>query len=125
RMLGGLVAERWKYGPEAISDGSGRDLRNATEFALRMVKEHGMGDGRIFHVVHPHADGTDGLRSGIEAVDAQARTWMEQAEQLALATIEAHADVMERLVRELVEKRSLALGELDGVFERRECELRV
>jgi cell division protease FtsH len=117
RMLGGLVAEKWKYGSEALSAGSGKDLQEATSFALSLVKEYGMGRDHLYHKTYAHAEGPDGFRSATADVDAQVRQWMEEAERLAMATLDAHAEMMERLVAALVAKRSLVLGQLDAVME--------
>lgn len=115
-LLGGWVAERIHFGTDGVSTGSTRDIQLATDFALNMVKNHGMGGMPLYFAEHPSADASGGIRTAQAAVDRQAREWMEAAEAMAAATLEAQQELFGRCVENLRAKGSLNMRELEELL---------
>lgn len=111
-MLGGWAAERIHFGTDGVSSGSAQDIRNATAFALNMAKEAGMGGDRLHHA-HHHCHEGNGFRTVLPEAEAQARQWIDEAERLAIATLQGHTDLLEQCVERLQEKGSLGMVELE------------
>lgn len=105
-MLGGWAAERLVYGADGVSTGCHDDLQNAAQLALDLVKEHGFGDDRLFRTEHPSAP-TSGFRTMLAGAEEQARLWLEEAEALAIRTLEAEHTTLQALTDALAEEGSL------------------
>lgn len=115
-LLGGWVAERIHFGADGVSTGSTRDIQLATDFALNMVKNHGMGGMPLHFAEYPSTDASGGIRTAQAAVDTQAREWMEAAEAMAIATLEGQQELFDRCVERLRAKGSLNMRELEELL---------
>ncbi len=113
-MLGGMAAERIRYGTTGVSTGSASDLHMATEFALSMAKEHGMTGDLLSHAHHP-STAMNGFRTGLQESEAQVRHWMEQAEKLAMTTLQVEQELLFTLAKELADKGSLGAKALNAL----------
>src|SRR5690606_25362483 len=97
-------------------------LRSATEFALAMAKTHGLGRDKLFHAHHPGTD-NGGFRTGLGDAEDQVRQWMEEAEQLAIDTINAHSRSFKAIIDALNEKGSLRMSEIEALIPEQEMSL--
>ncbi len=114
-ILGGWVAERIVYGEQGVSTGSDDDLRKATAMALDLVKEHGFGQDRFFHAEHATASSV-GFRTMLGATEEQARQCLQEAEELALRTIVAERELLERIIEALVGNGSIGPKAIDLIL---------
>jgi len=110
-LLGGRAAEQLAYGPEGVSIGCEEDLRKATELALDGLKRFGLGADPCHHAEHAEAPG-GGLRTALHEVEAQARQWVREAEELALATLRARPAELHHLADALLAQGSLDADQL-------------
>lgn len=114
-MLAGWAAEELRYGEEGVSSYSCSDLEKASGFALELIKRHGLGRDRLFHAEH-HAAPGEGVRTLLPEVEDQAREWLQEAEAVAMRTLEGEKELFARCVELLMEKGSLGREELEGVL---------
>ncbi len=114
-MLGGWAAERLVYGEAGVSMGSNNDLHMATRLALDAVKEHGLGNERIYRTEHAVAPVT-GFRTLQRSAEMQAQQLIEDAEELALRTLHDERELLERLADALVKHGSLGPSAIERLF---------
>ena len=114
-LLGGWAAERVVFGADAVSTGCQGDLQMASNMALDLVKETGLGNDRLFHAEHPESPGP-GFRTRLADVEAQAVAWLTEAESLALRTLEAERALVDALVAKLQQHGSLGPDAIAAVF---------
>ncbi|MCB0812258.1 MAG: hypothetical protein KDB87_03720, partial [Flavobacteriales bacterium] len=114
-LLGGWAAERMIFGADAVSTGCQGDLQMASNMALDLVKETGLGNDRLFHAEHPESPGP-GFRTRLADVEAQASAWLAEAESLALRTVEAERPLVDALVAKLQQQGSLGPDAIAAVF---------
>jgi cell division protease FtsH len=120
-LMGGYAAETMVYGN--VSTGSEQDLRQATEFAFRMVAHYGMSErvGPVFHeqrLEHPFL----GQRLATEVavsdetahvIEEEARRILNEAVESAKRTIDEKRAALERLIAALLEHETLEMPELE------------
>jgi cell division protease FtsH len=120
-LMGGYAAETIVYGN--VSSGSEQDLRQATEFAFRMVAHYGMSErvGPVFHeqrLEHPFL----GQRLATEVavsdetahvIEEEARRILNEALDSARRTIAEKRAVLERLVAALLDHETLEMPDLE------------
>jgi cell division protease FtsH len=123
-LMGGYAAETVLYGN--VSTGSEQDLRQATEFAFRMVAHYGMSEriGPVFHeqrLEHPFLGQRLATETGLS--DETAHSIEEEARRILGAAVEASkrliADrraALERLVSALLERETLEKDDLDKLL---------
>lgn len=115
QAMGGRAAEIIYYGEEnGFTTGISSDLKNATHYALQMVRAYGMGEGIGQVAVNPQqlADGP----LAIKVMESAEKIIKQQLDQ-AVDELEKHKDMLDRLVAELMEKNRLTLDELSKVLE--------
>ena len=120
-LMGGYAAETIVYGN--VSSGSEQDLRQATEFAFRMVAHYGMSErvGPVFHeqrLEHPFL----GQRLATEVavsdetahvIEEEARRILNEALDSARRTIAEKRAVLERSVAALLDHETLEMPDLE------------
>jgi cell division protease FtsH len=123
-LMGGYAAETTVYGN--VSSGSEQDLRQATDFAFRMVAHYGMSErvGPMFHeqrVEHPFLGQRLATETGISdrtahEIEQEARRMLSQAVDAAKNVVAAKRQTLERLVAALLEHETLERPELERVL---------
>jgi len=123
-LMGGYAAETITYGN--ASSGSEQDLRQATDFAFRMVAHYGMSErvGPVFHeqrVEHPFL----GQRLATEValsdetaheIEQEARRILSEAVDAAKRLVKDRHAALERLIAALLEHETLESPELERVL---------
>lgn len=123
-LMGGYAAEALVYG--SVSSGSEQDLRQATDFAFRMVAHYGMSElvGPMFHeqrAEHPFLGqrlATEQRLSDETAheVEREARRILTEALDGARHMLGARLATLHALVRELLEHETLEQAELERLL---------
>ncbi|MYB39800.1 ATP-dependent zinc metalloprotease FtsH [Candidatus Saccharibacteria bacterium] len=126
RMMGGRVAEKVVYGPEAVTTGAGSDLQKATELARDMIMNQGMGSSqlrdRVFHVENSEildrmmADKLYSDRTA-ELIDQEVANLIKEAADRAEAVIKANMGCIEKLKDALIEKETVEAEEVLEIFK--------
>ena len=120
-LLGGRVAEEIVIGQ--ISTGAQNDLYQATQLALRMVREFGMseklgplafGDGNGLYPsgYEPLLWGKQYSEETARAIDAEARAIIERNYQRVKAILTENVDILKEFSRELEQKETIQGSEL-------------
>ncbi|MGH7269153.1 MAG: ATP-dependent metallopeptidase FtsH/Yme1/Tma family protein, partial [Polyangiaceae bacterium] len=123
-LMGGYAAETVVYGH--VSSGSEQDLRQATDFAYRMVARYGMSErvGPVFHEQHVEYPflgqrlATEGGLSDETAheIEQEARRFLSEAVEAAKHLVNEKRAALERLVAALLEHETLETTELERVL---------
>lgn len=124
-MLGGMAAEALIF--HDVTSGAGNDIEKATGLARAMVTQYGMterlgaiklGDdnaepflGRDMGHTRNYSEET------AAAVDEEVKKLLSAAHQEAYDVLEDNRDVLDSLVRELMEKETLDKGQIAAIFE--------
>jgi cell division protease FtsH len=123
-LMGGYAAETVIYGN--VSSGSEQDLRQATDFAFRMVAHYGMSErvGPMFHeqrVEHPFLGQRLATETGLSdetahLIEQEARRILSEAVEGARRMVLEKKAALERLVAALLESETLERPELERVL---------
>jgi cell division protease FtsH len=123
-LMGGYAAETIVYGN--VSSGSEQDLRQATDFAFRMVAHYGMSErvGPMFHeqrVEHPFLGQRLATETGLSdetahLIEQEARRILSDAVELAKRVVNERRAALERLVAALLDQETLERPELERVL---------
>ena len=122
--MGGYAAETVVFGE--TSTGSEHDLKQATDFAFRMVAHYGMSErvGPMFHeqrVEHPFLGQRLATEVGLSdetahLIEQEARRILSDAVELAKRLVSEKRAKLERLVAALLEHETLERSELEHVL---------
>jgi cell division protease FtsH len=114
-LMGGYAAESVVYGN--VSSGSEQDLRQATDFAYRMVAHYGMSErvGPMFHeqrLEHPFLGQRLATEAGLSdetahEIEQEARRILSEAVESARRMISEKRAALERLVEALLTEETL------------------
>jgi cell division protease FtsH len=123
-LMGGYAAEKTVYGN--VSSGSEQDLRQATDFAFRMVAHYGMSQrvGPMFHeqrMEHPFLGQRLATETGLSdetahQIEEEARRILSRAAEAAEALVQQKRSTLERLVGALLEHETLEKPELERLL---------
>jgi cell division protease FtsH len=123
-LMGGYAAETVLTG--SISTGSEQDLRQATDFAFRMVAHYGMSErvGPVFHeqrLEHPFLGQRLATDVGVSdetahEIEQEARRILSEAVEAAKRVIHEKRALLERLIAALLEHETLEKPDLDRVL---------
>jgi cell division protease FtsH len=123
-LMGGYAAEAVVYGN--VSSGSEQDLRQATDFAFRMVAHYGMSErvGPMFHeqrVEHPFLGQRLATETGLSdetahLIEQEARRILSEAVDAARRMVLEKKAVLERLIAALLERETLERPDLERVL---------
>ncbi|MDD5428414.1 MAG: AAA family ATPase [Candidatus Omnitrophica bacterium] len=111
--LGGYVAEKMRFG--TTSDGVAADFRQAMTVAHNMVWRFGMGDSEYLgdYTAIPETQLSDKLKETLnEEVDKIFRACLKDVEALLIK----EKPLLERFVKELLEKEELDYDEIENIF---------
>ncbi len=117
-MLGGRLAEERASADSHVTTGASGDFRQATDLAVRMVREWGMarnGQGAWSRYRTYTVD--DDLSGSLqEQVETEVAAIIEEARQLASETLKTHDGRHALLVAALLERETLTREDLDRLF---------
>ncbi len=123
-LMGGFSAETIVYGN--VSSGSEQDLRQATDFAFRMVAHYGMSQrvGPMFHeqrVEHPFLGQRLATDTGMSdetahEIEQEARRILSEAVEAAKAIVGDKRAALDRLVQALLEHETLEKADLERLL---------
>jgi len=125
-MFGGRVAEEMIYGKDNITTGAGDDIRQATNWARRMVTEWGMSeklgplryhdnDEEIF-LGHSVTQRKNISEATAQVIDEETRKLVDHAESKARQVLEDHRDDLESVAKALLEYETLSGDEVERVL---------
>ncbi|QAZ66911.1 ATP-dependent zinc metalloprotease FtsH [Solidesulfovibrio carbinolicus] len=116
-LLGGRAAERLVFGD--VSTGAHNDLQRATDIAMAMVTEYGMGQ-TLGQATYPRQNrpvflsadqsglaGREYSEATAARVDAEVKTILETAYERVTALLTGHMAVLDRVAGELLEREVL------------------
>ena len=123
-LMAGYAAETLVYGN--VSSGSEQDLRQATDFAFRMVAHYGMSPriGPVFHeqrLEHPFLGQRLATETGLSdhtthEIEGEARRMLSEAVEAAKSLLEARRGILENLVVALLDRETLEKPDLEHVL---------
>ena len=123
-LLGGRVAEEYKFGEDYITTGASNDIERLTEMARRMVCEWGMSslgpisfgqkDQPIFlgKEIARHKDYSE---LTAQKIDAEVEKLIKAAYERTKKLLKENLDTFEALATELLEKESLDIDDLERI----------
>lgn len=127
-LLGGRIAEEITFGEDQITTGAQNDIERATDLARRMITTYGMSDklgpmtfGKTNeHVFLGRDFGTDRNFSEEVAslIDREIKNIVEERYEAAKKILVENKDIMEEIVKVLLEKETLDAKEVDEIIER-------
>jgi len=127
-LLGGRIAEEITFGEEEISTGASNDIEKATDLIRKMVTSYGMSDKigpiavgkRNEHVFMGRDFGADKNYSEEVAsiVDREIKTIIEERYEFAKKLLLENKDIIEEIVKVLLERETLDEKEVDEIIER-------
>jgi cell division protease FtsH len=112
---GGMAAEELIFGKENVTTGSGSDLKQATNFALRMLKKEGM--GRVKFAYQPAALQTNYFANSYKKIEKEAEALIQKAHTLALKTLTQEKVLLLELSVFLSQHSSIKQFELQKLME--------
>jgi len=123
-LLGGRTAEELVFGDPTT--GASNDIEQATALARKMVMEYGMSDklgplqygkpeGEVF-LGRDYSKNQDLSNEVAAAVDEEVRFLITQAHNEARTILQTHAESLERLAEELLDKETLGADEIAEVL---------
>ncbi|HBG48625.1 MAG TPA: cell division protein FtsH [Cyanobacteria bacterium UBA9971] len=127
-LLGGRIAEEITFGESEISTGASNDIEKATDLIRKMVTSYGMSDKigpiavgkRNEHVFMGRDFGADKNYSEEVAsiVDREIKTIIEERYEFAKKLLLENRDIIEEIVKVLLERETLDEKEVDEIIER-------
>ncbi len=119
RAMGGRIAEKLVFGPEAITTGASSDLQNVAQLSKEMIVEEGMGK-QTRNLVFPEgetgyytiATGKPYSEKTAELIDQEVKLLSDEAAARAEAVLKANTTVLDRLAEALLKQETLEEEEL-------------
>ncbi len=124
RAMGGRIAEKLVFGPEAVTTGAGSDLENVASLAKEMIVDEGMG-AKTRNLVFPEGEtGYYTIQAGkpysektAELIDEEIKHLSEEAATRAEAVLKANRKVLDSLAKALLDKETLEEKELEPLLK--------
>lgn len=127
-LLGGRIAEEMFFGPDEITTGASNDIERATDLARKMVTTFGMSD-KLGHIAYGKKNeqvfmGRDfgAERNYSEEVasliDKEIKTIIQERYDIAKQIIEENKDMVESIVKVLLEKETLDAKEFEVIMDK-------
>ncbi len=120
RAMGGRIAEKLTFGPEAVTTGASSDLKNVAELSKSMIVEEGMGK-TTRNLVFP--EGETGYytisadkpysEKTAELIDREIKDLSDEAATRAELVLSANKPVLKRLAEALLEHETLEEKDLE------------
>jgi cell division protease FtsH len=127
-LLGGRIAEEMIYGPEKITTGAQNDISRVTEIATKMVTSYGMSDilgpmtfgKKNEHVFLGRDFGheRDFSEEVASIIDREIKKLVEGQYNYAKGLLEENRDIIEEIVKNILEKETLDEPEVEEIIQR-------
>ncbi|MBQ3430920.1 ATP-dependent zinc metalloprotease FtsH [Candidatus Saccharibacteria bacterium] len=124
RAMGGRIAEKLVFGPDAITTGASSDLKNAAELAKEMIIEEGMGVKTRNLVFPDTATGYYSITTEkpysektAELIDEEIKSLTDEAAKRAEAVLKMNKKILDELASALLEKETLEEEELAPILK--------
>lgn len=124
RAMGGRIAEKLTFGPEAVTTGASSDLKNVAELSKSMIVEEGMGK-TTRNLVFP--EGETGYytisadkpysEKTAELIDREIKDLSDEAAARAELVLSANKPVLKRLAEALLEHETLEEKDLEPLLK--------
>lgn len=124
RAMGGRIAEKLTFGPEAVTTGASSDLKNVAELSKSMIVEEGMGKATR-NLVFP--EGETGYytisadkpysEKTAELIDREIKDLSDEAAARAELVLSANKPVLKRLAEALLEHETLEEKDLEPLLK--------
>merc|ERR550534_1111606 len=109
--MGGRAAEELIFGEQNITTGASSDFNQATQLATRMVCQYGMSPkvGKCFY----RTDQINKLAPEVQnLINMEVKRYLDESYQRSRDTLIEHADELETLATNLLEKETLTVDEI-------------
>lgn len=125
RAMGGRIAEKIVFGPDAITTGASSDLKHVAELSKSMIVEEGMGS-KNRNVVYPgDADagyytistGKPYSEKTAELIDEEIRAFTNEAAKRAEEVLKANRALLDQLAEALLKNETLEEKELAPILK--------
>jgi len=115
-FMGGYAAEKIVFGEENVTTGAEDDIEKATNFAMEMLKQCGMGEFPVCY----HADNVETRKYVYDEKNSLGRLaeqWMKSALELAVNTLSEQEALLLKMSDYLSDNRSMPKEEIKKNFE--------
>ncbi len=115
-FMGGYAAEKIVFGEENVTTGAEDDIEKATNFAMEMLKQCGMGEFPVCY----HADNVetrDYVYDEKNSLGRLAEQWMQSALELAVNTLSEQETLLLKMSDYLSDNRNMPKEEIKKYFE--------
>lgn len=115
-FMGGYAAEKIVFGEENVTTGAEDDIEKATNFAMEMLKQCGMGEFPVCY----HADNVetrDYVYDEKNSLGRLAEQWMQSALELAVNTLSEQEALLLKMSDYLSDNRNMPKEEIKKYFE--------
>lgn len=125
RAMGGRIAEKIVFGPDAITTGASSDLKHVAELSKSMIVEEGMGD-KNRNVVYPGdsdagyytiTTGKPYSEKTAELIDEEIRAFTNEAAKRAEEVLKANRALLDQLAEALLRSETLEEKELAPILK--------
>lgn len=124
RAMGGRIAEKLVFGPEAVTTGASSDLQNVAQLSKEMIVEEGMGK-QTRNLVFPEGEtgyytistGKPYSEKTAELIDQEIKALSDEAASRAEAVLKANAAVLNQLAEALLKQETLEEKELEPILK--------
>lgn len=124
RAMGGRIAEKLVFGPEAVTTGASSDLQNVAQLSKEMVVEEGMGKATR-NLVFPECEtgyytistGKPYSEKTAELIDQEVKILSDEAAMRAEAVLKANGPVLDKLAEALLKHETLEEKELSPILK--------
>ena len=124
RAMGGRIAEKLVFGPEAITTGASSDLQNVAQLSKEMVVEEGMGK-QTRNLVFPETEtgyytiltGKPYSEKTAELIDQEVKQLSDEAALRAEAVLKANVAVLDQLAEALLKQETLEEKDLEPILK--------
>lgn len=119
RAMGGRIAEKLVFGPDAVTTGASSDLQNVAQLSKEMIVEEGMGKNTR-NLVFPEGEtgyytistGKPYSEKTAELIDQEIKELSDEAARRAEAILKTNLPVLDRLAAALLKQETLEEKEL-------------
>lgn len=124
RAMGGRIAEKITFGPDAVTTGASSDLKNVAELSKSMIIEEGMGKSTR-NLVFPEGEtgyytistGKPYSEKTAELIDQEVKALSDEAATRAELVLAGNKDVLKKLAEALLEHETLEEKDLEPLLK--------
>ena len=124
RAMGGRIAEKLVFGPEAVTTGASSDLQHVAQLSKEMIVEEGMGKATR-NLVFPESDtgyytistGKPYSEKTAELIDLEIKLLSDEAAVRAEAVLKANGPILDKLAEALLQHETLEEKDLVPILK--------